>query len=66
MVGRLSGKKNGRARERVALLLSKRMLERVVEYRDVSGRLMWVKSKFGGEFWVFVSAYDPGSEMSEE
>ena len=37
---------NGRAREGVALLLSKRVLGRVVEYREVSARLMWVKVKF--------------------
>ena len=42
------------------------MLEGVVEYGEVSARLMWVKVKFGGEFWVFVSAYGPGSERSEE
>ena len=47
---------NGRAREGVALLLSKRMLEGFEEYREVSARLMWVKVKFGEEFWVFVSS----------
>ena len=47
---------NRHARERVALLLCKQVLEGVVEYREVSARLMWVKVKFGGEFWVFVSA----------
>ena len=57
MVVKVSGVVNGHAREGVALLLSKRVLEGVVEYREVSDRLMWVKVKFGGEFWVFVSAY---------
>ena len=42
------------------------MLKEVVEYREVSARLMLVKFKFGGEFWVFISAYGPGSERSEE
>ena len=60
MVGRVSGV-NGRAGEGVALLLSKRVLEEVVEYRDVSAWLLWAKVKFAGEFWVFVSACGPGS-----
>ena len=62
----MSGIVNERAREGVALLLRKLVLEGVVEYRDASVRLMWVKVKFGGEFWVLVSAYGPGSERSEE
>ena len=48
------------------MLLSKRALEGLVEYREVSARLMWVKVKFRGEICVFVSAYGPGSERSEE
>ena len=48
------------------LLLSKRVLEVVVEYKEVSARLMRIKVKFGGKFWVFVGAYGPGSERSEE
>ena len=59
--GRVSGVVNGRASEGVGLLLSKRVLEGVVEYRKMSARLMWVKVKFEGEFWVFVSACGPGS-----
>ena len=59
LVGRLSGVVNGHARKVVALLLNKRVLEGVVEYREVSARLMWVKVKFGGELWVFVRAYCP-------
>ena len=47
------------------LLLSKRVLERIVEYKEVSERLMWVKIMVGGLFWVFISAYGPGSERSE-
>ena len=63
VVGRVSGVVNGRAREGVALLLGKRVQEGVVEYRELSDRLMWVKVKFGREFWVFVRAYGPGSEV---
>ena len=40
MVRRMSGVVKGPAREGVALLLSKRELEGVVEYRDVSTRVM--------------------------
>ena len=49
----MSGVVNGHAREGVALLLSKWVLDGVVEYRMVSARLMWVKVKFGGEFCVW-------------
>ena len=48
--GRVPGEVNGRAREGIALLLSKRVLKGVVEYREASARLMWVKVKYGGEF----------------
>ena len=34
--------------------------------REVSSRLMWVKVKIEREMWVFISAYGPGSEQSEE
>ena len=27
---------------------------------------MWLNVKFGGEFWMFVSVYGPGSDRSEE
>ena len=64
--GRMSGVLRGRAREGVAILLSKRVLRRVVEWKEVSSRLMWVRVKWGKENWVFVSAYGPGSERNEE
>ena len=66
VVGRVSGVVNEHCRERVALLLTKRVLEGFVDYREVSARLMWVNVKFGEEFLVFVRAYGPGSEKSEE
>ena len=64
--GRISGVERGRAREGVALLLSERMMNSVVEWREVSPRLMWVRMRFGRECWSFVSAYGPGCERSEE
>ena len=66
MVGRVSGVVNRRTRAGVNLLLSKRVLAGEVEYREISAKLMWVKAKFGGEVWVFVSAYGPGCKRSEE
>ena len=66
VIGKVFGVVNGHARKGVALVLSKRVLEGVGEYRKVLGRLRWVEVKFGGEFRVFVSAYGPGSERSEE
>ena len=66
VVGRKSGVMNGRAREGVALLVSDRVREKVVEWKEVSSRVMWVKVKWGREVWVFVSAYGPGCERSED
>ena len=64
--GRVSGVVRGRAREGVAVLLSEWMLERVVEWKEVSSRLMWVRVRMGKECWAFVSAYGPGCEKNED
>ena len=66
VIGRISGVEGGRAREGVALLLSERMMKMVVAWKEVSSRLMWVRVRLGRECWVFVSAYGPGSEKTEE
>ena len=66
VTGRVSGVERGRAREGVALLLSEWMENKVVEWKEVSSRLMWVKVRMGRECWAFVSAYGPGCERSEE
>ena len=54
----------------MALLLSGRLMRRVVEWKEVSSRLMWVRVKIERErerekSWVFISAYGLGSEKSE-
>ena len=64
--GRISGVVSGRAREGVAIVLSEWMLNKVVEWKEVTSRLMWVRVRLGKECWVFVSAYGPGSERTEE
>ena len=64
--GKKSGVEEGWAREGVVLLLSDRLAGGVTEWKEVSSRLMWVNVKLGIERWVFVSAYGPGSERSEE
>ena len=64
--GRVSGVERGRAREGVALLLSERMRKRVVAWKEVSSRMMWVKIRIGRECWAFVSVYGPGSEKTGE
>ena len=64
--GRISGIERGRAREGVALLLSERMMKRVITWKEVSSRLMWVRVRVGRECWAFVSVYGPGSEKTEE
>ena len=43
VVGRVSGVAVGRAREGMALLLSGRLTRCVVEWKEVSSRLMWVR-----------------------
>lgn len=64
--GRRSGVDGGRAREGVVILMSEEVRECVVECKELSARLMWVKVKFRNELWVFVSAYGPGLERGEE
>ena len=66
MKGRISGVMEGRAREGVALLLSEWLIKLVVEWKEVSSRLMWVRVRLGRECWAFVSAYGPGSEIKED
>ena len=66
VTGRVSGVERGRAREGVALVLSEWMLNKVVEWKEVSSRLMWVRVRMGKECWAFVSAYGPGTEKSLE
>ena len=66
VTGRVSGVERGRAREGVALLLSEWMGNKVVEWKEVSSRLMWIRVRMGRECWAFVSAYWPGCERSEE
>ena len=51
VVGRVSGVAVGRAREGVAPLLSGRLMRCVVEWKEASSRLMWVRVKI--ESWVF-------------
>ena len=59
MVGR-------RERLGVALLLSEWLLRCVIEWKEVSSRLMIVRGKIERQSCVFISAYGPGSERSEE
>ena len=46
-----------------SLMASLAVRQRVVEWKEVSSRL--VSGKFGREVWVFVSAYDSGSDRNE-
>ena len=66
VTGRVFGVEKGRAREGVALLLSEWMVNKVVEWKGVSSRLMWVRVRMGRECWAFVSAYGLACERSEE
>ena len=49
VLGRVSGVAVGRAREGVALLLSGRLMRCVIEWKEVSSRLMWVRVKIERE-----------------
>ena len=66
VVGSVSGVEGGRAREGVVLLLSGWLLRCVVEWMEVLSRLIWVRVKIERKSWVFISAYGPVSERSEE
>ena len=48
VTGRVSGVERGRARG-VALLLSEWMGNKVVEWKEVSSRLMWARVRMGRE-----------------
>ena len=54
----------GRKRMGVALLLSKRMGECVIDYANVNARICWVVCKVGVSKIVFVSAFAPVNEES--
>ena len=66
VMGRVTGVAGGWGREWVALLLSEWLLRCAVEWEEVSSRLMWVRVKMEREISVFISAYGPGSETSED
>ena len=66
MFGEVVGMERGRAREWVALLLSGWLLRCVVEWKEVSSRLMWVRVNIERENCVFILACGPGSERSED
>ena len=53
VTGRMSGVERGRAREGLAVLLSDRMVNKVVEWKEESSRLMWVRVRMGRECWAF-------------
>ena len=58
VVGRVSGVAAGRAREEVALLLSGRLIRCVVEWKEVSSRLMRVRvKKREREFGVYIGIW---------
>ena len=61
VVGRVSGLAGGRSKEGVALLLSGRLMRCLVEWKEVSSRLIWARVKIERESWVFMSADGPGS-----
>ena len=42
------------------------LLRCVVEWKEVSPRLMWVRVKIERDSWVFISAYGQSSERSAE
>src|SRR5256885_9485217 len=69
--GNIKGVKSGvrertRAREWVAILLRDEMWNFVIEWKEVSSRIIWLKLKIGRVLWFFVGVYAPGNEKSEE
>ena len=59
---RMPGVTRWRGRKEVALMVSLTVKLCVVERKQVSSRLVWVKVKLCRELWFFVSAYGPSSE----
>ena len=57
VVGRVSGVEVGRAREGVTLLLSGRLMRCVVEWKEVSSMLMWVRVKIQRELGVYIGIW---------
>ena len=55
-----------RAREGVAVMISGRMWGKVVDYKCLDSRIMWVKLKLDGEIVVVMSVYAPGMEKKED
>ena len=55
VVGRVSGVERGRARVGVALLLSGWLLRFVVEWKEVSSRIIWVRVQIELESLAFIS-----------
>ena len=66
VVGRVTGVAGRRARKGVALLISEWLLRCLVEWKELSPSLMYVRVKIERESWVSISAYGPGSERREE
>ena len=56
----------GRARGGVALLLSGRLMRCVVEWKEVSSRLMWVRVKIEREGGVYIGNGPSSEEEIEE
>ena len=48
----------------MALLLSRWLQRCVVERKEVTSKLVWVRKKV--ESWVFIAAYGPGNEKRED
>ena len=53
VTGRVSWVERGREREGLALLFSEWMVNKVMEWKEVSSRLMWVRVRMGRECWAF-------------
>lgn len=52
VVGRTAGVECEQGREQVALLVSQEISKCMVEWKEVSSRMMWAKMKIGYETWV--------------
>ena len=64
-IGKVSGVGGGTTRQSVALVMSMWLLRCVMEWNEVSSRLIWVRVKIEGDSWVFILAIKPSSETSD-
>ena len=66
VVGRAFGVSDDNAREGVCIIVGENWKKYVIEWKEVSSRLMYMRMKIGTSKYVIVGAYGPGAEKKKE